>query len=564
MTEEEAPLPMAVVLAASDAGTTTMSECKRPKVKRASSQVVVSQATGGGASKDGVQASTVVVVARAPTTSKVPPTTSRLKLGTYGAGAHKNECWSLQAYQKRVYAIRESHKVFLKGTVIENPGFDDRVGNKLSSIARLVGKQSVHVPDALVPKQVAALVHAADPKNRKLVLSAALIAKGVVDTNRSKQEGLLDHKEIAIDIDDQGVMRGVATKVALTKTDRLQLGDTQRLRCPDDCDGTGVKFDAEGRFDASLLCPACLLLYAQELTAEELGVTVEMLGECPFWADYAWYETLPKGRHTLVAGSDESNLYTAKLRKGVEVISNEEETRRGRSTYVALPSFDGEERGYKAGASVWFEHVVHGFLVHAWPNSAAFTMRMRVLAVCAQRQAHAAEVDAPFGDAWKVEDFKGILSTRVLRRSGATAIAQSGRPDALQLGMKTTGHSTPAMFEKYVQKVNAHSPEAPNVSSIVLRQPMAVMEASASTISALEAATAAKATAATATVATEFLGCGVARSGYVYYDRILRYAPPGHSPFRAAFRAAPSSIVLRRHAHTYVHPRRGKICLSRS
>jgi hypothetical protein len=32
----------------------------------------------------------------------------------------------------------------------------------------------VHVPDALIPKQVAALVQAADPKNRKLVLSAAM------------------------------------------------------------------------------------------------------------------------------------------------------------------------------------------------------------------------------------------------------------------------------------------------------------------------------------------------------------------------------------------------------
>jgi hypothetical protein len=59
------------------------------------------------------------------------------KLGVYGAGAYKDECWSLQAYQKRVYAIRESYKVFLRGTGIENPGLDDRVCNLLSSIARL-------------------------------------------------------------------------------------------------------------------------------------------------------------------------------------------------------------------------------------------------------------------------------------------------------------------------------------------------------------------------------------------------------------------------------------------
>jgi len=122
-------------------------------------------------------------------------------LGVYGAGAYKDECWSLQAYQKRVYAIRESYKVFLRGTGIENPGLDDRVCNLLSSIARLVGKQAVHVPDALIPKQVAALVQAADPKNRKLVLSAAMIAKGVCDTNRSKQESLLDHKDFRIELE---------------------------------------------------------------------------------------------------------------------------------------------------------------------------------------------------------------------------------------------------------------------------------------------------------------------------------------------------------------------------
>jgi hypothetical protein len=53
----------------------------------------------------------------------------------------------------------------------------------------------------------------------------------------------------------------------------------------------------------------------------------------------------------------------------------------------------------------------------------------------------------------KVEDFKGIMSTRSLRRTGATAIAQSGRPDAVQLGMSITGHKSIPMFEKYVQKV---------------------------------------------------------------------------------------------------------------
>ena len=401
------------------------------------------------------------------------PVPTKPKLGVYGAGAYKDECWSLQAYQKRVYAIRESYKIFLRGTGIENPGFDDRVGNLLSSIARLVGKEAVHVPDALIPKQMAALVQAADPKNRKLVLSAAMIAKGICDTNRSKQESLLDHKDFRIEVDEKGVMRGVSSKVGVTKTDRLQLGSTQQLRCTEYCDGKGVKFDEKGLFYLSLLCPAHLLLYVQELTVEELGrgVSVEMLGDCPFWADYAWLETLPKyGRHTLVAASDESPLYKAKVRKCDEVISIDEELQRGRASLVVMPGFDGQERGYRAGGSVWFEHAEHGFLVHAWPNTAAFTMRMRVLAVLAQRQALAAGTEAPFGNAMKVDDFKGIISTRILRRTGATAIAQSGRADAVQLGMSITGHKSVSMFEKYVQKVNVYASHAPNVSSIVLHQ----------------------------------------------------------------------------------------------
>jgi hypothetical protein len=39
-----------------------------------------------------------------------------------------------------------------------------------------------------------------------------------------------------------------------------------------------------------------------------------------------------------------------------------------------------------------------------------------------------------------------------MRRTGATAIAQSGRADAVQLGMSITGHKSVPMFEKYVQK----------------------------------------------------------------------------------------------------------------
>lgn len=70
----------------------------------------------------------------------------RRKQGEYGYGAHADEPWSLQAYQKRVYAIRDVYATELRGTGIDNPGWDDAVCGVLASLARLVGKGATHVP----------------------------------------------------------------------------------------------------------------------------------------------------------------------------------------------------------------------------------------------------------------------------------------------------------------------------------------------------------------------------------------------------------------------------------
>ena len=119
-------------------------------------------------------------------------------VGVFGVGAYKDEPWSLQAYQKRVYAVREFYKEILYGTGVENPGYDRRVEAMLAAIARVVGKKAQHVPEPLLPKQIAALVGAADPENEKLVLIAAYCVKNSVDGDRARQEMLLDNGDITV------------------------------------------------------------------------------------------------------------------------------------------------------------------------------------------------------------------------------------------------------------------------------------------------------------------------------------------------------------------------------
>ena len=41
--------------------------------------------------------------------------------GAYGFGPYADEPWSLQAFQKRVYAVRDFYGVELRGTAVENP-----------------------------------------------------------------------------------------------------------------------------------------------------------------------------------------------------------------------------------------------------------------------------------------------------------------------------------------------------------------------------------------------------------------------------------------------------------
>ena len=69
------------------------------------------------------------------------------KDGKHGHGAYADETWSLQAMEKRVYALRDFYKRELKGTQYEDPASDPLVKGTLSALVLLIGRKSMHVPE---------------------------------------------------------------------------------------------------------------------------------------------------------------------------------------------------------------------------------------------------------------------------------------------------------------------------------------------------------------------------------------------------------------------------------
>lgn len=106
--------------------------------------------------------------------------------GQFGFGAYKEEPWSLQAIEKRVYAVRDTYTFFLKGTSFDNPGHHDRINEVLSMLRLIVGYKAKHVPKALDKEKLAALLGAADVSNPAVLSVAAFIAKNVVQGNRAR------------------------------------------------------------------------------------------------------------------------------------------------------------------------------------------------------------------------------------------------------------------------------------------------------------------------------------------------------------------------------------------
>jgi hypothetical protein len=177
----------------------------------------------------------------------------RRKAGAYGYQAHADEPWSLQAYQKRVYAVRDTYATGLKGTSLDNPAWDDTVSGVLGALSRLVGKKPLHVPQvregaaewqsgcataaadarrcccvcatvacttaaqALTTKQLAALAGAVDPKNPTLLATGAYALKNGVHGNRAETDLYLDWCEVVPHVGAHGKVDGVITEVGQTK-----------------------------------------------------------------------------------------------------------------------------------------------------------------------------------------------------------------------------------------------------------------------------------------------------------------------------------------------------------
>ena len=68
------------------------------------------------------------------------------KKGDYGYGAHNDEPWSLQAMEKRIYAMRDFYARELKGTHLDDPASDPLVTGTLAALVLLIGRKSMHVP----------------------------------------------------------------------------------------------------------------------------------------------------------------------------------------------------------------------------------------------------------------------------------------------------------------------------------------------------------------------------------------------------------------------------------
>lgn len=73
----------------------------------------------------------------------MPRQEQKRKQGEFGYGAYCDEPWSLQAIEKRVYAVRDFYSNM---KISENPGYDDRVKAALSTLRLVLGYKPTRIP----------------------------------------------------------------------------------------------------------------------------------------------------------------------------------------------------------------------------------------------------------------------------------------------------------------------------------------------------------------------------------------------------------------------------------
>merc|ERR1712194_675191 len=59
---------------------------------------------------------------------------------------YKDEPWSMQALEKRIYGVRDFYKHVLKGVEDDNPGEAQSVKDALAMLRLIVGYKPTHVP----------------------------------------------------------------------------------------------------------------------------------------------------------------------------------------------------------------------------------------------------------------------------------------------------------------------------------------------------------------------------------------------------------------------------------
>jgi len=284
------------------------------------------------------------------------------------------------------------------------------------------------VPKALNRNQLAAMIGAADAASPALVIIAAYVATGVVESDRAKTQVLTEWEQVA-EIVENGKIVGYSKQIPMDKGDRLQRGKVKDTPCASTCQGY-VVVDDEGFIDASAVCPTHLLLYAKKLWAKSLGVQVsDIVGQV--FADLCKLSDVPRG-YTLVVWSEGSpgHLLAGQLaERGVKVMTR------------------AEEASSKQKTGLYFEVQSGLYATHPWGDSKTVTYKLRSLALLAQKAAKKKGVQGEFGDAYRMKDFTFELGSKSVRRTFVSrGLAGGIAPHAL---MERTYHNRLEMLMRY-------------------------------------------------------------------------------------------------------------------
>ena len=215
---------------------------------------------------------------------------------------------------------------------------------------------------------------------------------------------MIPHKDTAGKID------GLVKEIGQTKVDRTQVGERKALRCRSDCDGK-LAVGADGMVDAARACPVELLLESKALIEKTLGLKPGVHIEEAVFADYRLRENAPRGA-TVVAVDADSDLFEVQFKEeAICLVTKAQEAegeRHRRGDELLVTCADGEtlEAVSPNPKGLWFEVPGKPYIVRPWTSSADVVQRLRLLAVIAQRQARKAGSELPFGNAYKVSDFK--------------------------------------------------------------------------------------------------------------------------------------------------------------